>query len=140
MTFQGTILLTLIGLLLLLWVLDLVRRGRLYVGYGVIFVLVTLGIIVLLSVPRLLTFVTHLVGAVFPTSALTLLALCFVVFFLVYILTQVTLTTNQLATLVQELAILRARETAQADARGEGGAAPAAKSPEVVDRVGGTGG
>lgn len=112
MTLQGTILLDLIGLLLLLSVLDLVRRGRLYVGYGIIFVLATLGIIVLLSVPRLLTFVTHLVGAIFPSSALTLLALCFIVFFLVYVLTQVTLTSNRLATLVQELAILRAREMA----------------------------
>lgn len=112
MTLQGTILLDLIGLLLLLSVLDLVRRGRLYVGYGIIFVLATLGIIILLSVPRLLTFVTHLVGAIFPSSALTLLALCFIVFFLVYVLTQVTLTSNRLATLVQELAILRAREMA----------------------------
>lgn len=140
MTVQGMILLNLIGLLLLVWVLDLVRRGRLYVGYGVIFVLVTLGILVLLSAPRLLTAVTHLVGAIFPTSALTLLALCFIVFFLVYILTQVTLTTNQLATLVQELAILRAREAAQTLPAREGGCEPAAKGREVAGPVGGVGG
>jgi hypothetical protein len=117
MTFQGTIILDLIGLLLLLWVLNLVRRERLYVGYGVIFVLAILGIIVLLSVPKLLIYVTHLVGAIFPTSALTLLALCFIVFLLVYVLTQVTLTSNRLANLVQELAIRGARETMETDTR-----------------------
>jgi hypothetical protein len=117
MTFQGTIILDLIGLLLLLWVLNLVRRERLYVGYGVIFVLAILGIIVLLSVPKLLIYATHMVGAIFPTSALTLLALCFIVFLLVYVLTQVTLTSNRLANLVQELAIRGARETMETDTR-----------------------
>lgn len=111
MTIQGIVVLDLIGLILLLWVLNLVRRGRLYVGYGIIFVLAIAGIVLLLSIPRMLTAVTHLVGAIFPTSALTLLALCFIVLLLVYILTQVTLVSNRLASLIQELAILRARDS-----------------------------
>ena len=110
MTIQGIVLLDLIGLVLMCWVLNLVRSGRLYVGYGVIFVSSIVGVIILLSVPTLLTRVTHIVGAVFPASALTLLALCFIVFLLVYILTQVTLVANRVALLVQELAILRARD------------------------------
>jgi Uncharacterized conserved protein (DUF2304) len=112
MTGQGIILLDLIGLLLLLWVLNLVRVERLYVGYGVIFILAILGVTLLLSVPRLLASMTHMVGATFPASMLTLLALCFIVFLLVYTLTQVTLVSNRLATLVQELAILRAQAEA----------------------------
>jgi uncharacterized protein DUF2304 len=111
MTIQGIVVLDLIGLILLLWVLNLVRRGRLYVGYGIIFVFAITGIVLLLSIPRMLTAVTHLVGAIFPTSALTLLALCFIVLLLVYILTQVTLVSNRLASLIQELAILRARDS-----------------------------
>jgi len=110
MTIQGILLLDLIGLVLMCWVLNLVRSGRLYVGYGIIFVSSIVGVIILLSVPTLLTRVTHIVGAVFPASALTLLALCFIVFLLVYILTQVTLVANRVALLVQELAILRARD------------------------------
>lgn len=111
MTVQGIIVLSLIGLALMLWVLHLVRRGRLYVGYGVIFVATIIGVLVLLSVPRLLTLVTFLVGAIFPTSALTLLALCFIVLMLVYVLTQVTLVSNRLAVLVQELAIQNAKNS-----------------------------
>lgn len=113
MTVQGIIVLCVIGLVLMLWVMNLVRRGRLYVGYGVIFVATIFGVLVLLAVPKLLTLLTHLVGAIFPTSALTLLALCFIVLMLVYVLTQVTLVSNRLATLVQELAIHDARNASR---------------------------
>lgn len=109
MTLQGILVVNFIGLVLLLWVLNLVRHGRLYVGYGVIFVVAILGAVVLLSVPWLLTAVTHLIGAIFPASALTLLALCFIVLMLLYILTQITIVSNRLSKLVQELAIERAR-------------------------------
>lgn len=124
MTVQGIVVLTLIGLLFLLWILNLVRRDRLYVGYGVMFVLIILGAIVVLAVPALLTFVTHLVGAIFPTSALTLIALCFIVFMLVYILTQVTLLSNRVAAVVQQIAIQQAKEdAANKFVREDGGAA-----------------
>lgn len=80
------------------------------VGYGVIFVFSILGVVLLLSIPKLLISVTHIFGAKFPTSALTLIALCFIVFLLVYILTQVTLVADRLPALIQELAIERAGE------------------------------
>jgi hypothetical protein len=112
MTIQGSIFLILIGLVLSCWVLDLVRRNRLYVGYGLVFIISILGVILLLSLPPLLALVTRLVGAIFPASALTLLALCFIIFMLIYVLTQVTIVSNRLAVLVQELAVQRAKEAA----------------------------
>jgi hypothetical protein len=112
MTLQGILILNLIGLGLLLCVLNLVRHGKLYVGYGVIFVIAILGTMLLLSVHQLLTGVTHLLGAVFPASALTLMALCFLVLMVLYILTQLTQVSNRLARLTQELAIRQAREDA----------------------------
>lgn len=110
MTLQGSIVLIGIGLTLLIWILDLVRRDRLYVGYGVIFIATILGALIVLAVPPLLGWLTRLVGAVFPASALTLLALCFLVFMLVYVLAQVTIVSNRLALVVQELAIRRAKD------------------------------
>ena len=76
MTFQGTIVLLLIGIVLVVWILDLIRRDRLYVGYGVVFSLAIVGVMSVLLVPSVLAVVTRLVGAIFPASALTLLALC----------------------------------------------------------------
>ncbi|MDQ5849148.1 MAG: DUF2304 domain-containing protein [Pseudomonadota bacterium] len=112
MTFQGILVLNLIALVLLLWVLNLVRHGRLYVGYGVIFVAAIMGTMLLLSVPWLQAAVTRVIGAVFPASAFTLLALCFIVLMLLYILTQITIVSDRLSKLVQQLAIERARAEA----------------------------
>src|SRR5262249_11569576 len=108
MTTQGTIVLIAVGLTLLFWILDLVRRDRLYVGYGIILIVAILGVLLVLVVPPLLGWITRLVGALFPASALTLLALCFIVFMLVYILAQISIVSNRLALLVQELAIRQA--------------------------------
>ena len=116
MTLQGILVVNFMALLLLLWVLNLIRHGRLYVGYGVIFVAAILGAVILLSVPSLLAVVTHLIGAIFPASALTLLALCFIVLMLLYILTQITIVSNRLSKLVQQLAIERARSIEERDA------------------------
>ena len=113
MTTQGIIVLDLIGIVLLVWILDLTRRGRLYVGYGALFVVTILSTIVVISVPPVLAAVTRLVGAFFPVSALTLLALGFIVLLLVYILTQLTVISDRLAKLVQELAIQQAKEGKQ---------------------------
>lgn len=113
MTIQGIFVLILIGLALLVWILDLIRRDRLYVGYGIVFIIAILSVILILAIPSLLMTVTHLVGAIFPASALTLLALCFIVFLLVYILSQVTIVSNRLAALVQALAIQQAQESAR---------------------------
>lgn len=110
MTLHGIILLILVGLVLIIWILDLVRRDRLYVGYGAVFIIPIVCIILVLSIPQLLNGITRLIGAIYPASALTLLALCFIVFMLVYILTQVTIVSNRLAVVVQELAIQRAKD------------------------------
>ena len=112
MTVQGIIVLIGIGVTLLIWILDLVRRDRLYVGYGIIFIATILSVLVVLAFPPLLGWLTRLVGAIFPASALTLVALCFIVFMLVYVLAQVTIVSNRLALVVQELAIQRAEKTA----------------------------
>jgi hypothetical protein len=113
MTTQGSIVLIMIGLALVFWILDLVRRDRLYEGYGVALILSILGVIVVLSAPPLLKFITWSVGAIFPASALTLLALGFLFVILIYALTQITIVSNRLATVVQEFAVYQAKETAK---------------------------
>ena len=115
MTTQGIIVLIAVGLTLLVWILDLVRRDRLYVGYGIIFIVTILGALLVLLVPPLLGGMTRLVGALFPASALTLLALCFIVFMLVYVLAQITVVSNRLVIVVQELAIRQAASVSRAE-------------------------
>jgi hypothetical protein len=54
MTAAGIVTGIVIGCALLVWVIDLVRRDRLYAGYGVIFVFGTLAAMTVLIVPALL--------------------------------------------------------------------------------------
>ena len=109
MTLQGIVMLNFIALVLLLWILNLVRKARLYVGYGLMFILILLTVMATISIPGLLAAVTSWVGYLFPTSALTVIALSFLTFLLIYVLTQLTIISNRLATLVQEIAIRNVR-------------------------------
>jgi hypothetical protein len=113
MTVHGTIILLIIGLALLLWILNLVRRDRLYAEYGVFLSLAIAGVMLVVAIPPLLAGVTRMVGAIFPVSALTLLALGFIFVTLVYVLTQVTIVSNRLAAAIQELAVQRTKEDAE---------------------------
>lgn len=104
-----------LGLLTIIWVFRLVRRERLYVGYGVIFVaIIALGSLTL-------TFAVVL-GALHPLSrisqrggALIGLTVVFVVVMLIYILSQLTLLSNRITRLTQELAIRNASSGAESD-------------------------
>ena len=95
----------LLGCVLLVWVVNLIRNGRLYVGYGVIFVLGTLTAIVVLLVPRLLEAVTAASVALVPVPSLSIGAIAIMLFLLVYVFTQITILSNRVMHLTQELAI-----------------------------------
>ena len=110
MTLQGILAINLMTLELLIWILNLIRRARLYVGYGVMFILILLSIMAIVSIPGLLSVASQLVSVVFPSSATLLIALSFIAFLFIYILTQLTIISDRVATLVQELAIRNAKD------------------------------
>jgi hypothetical protein len=112
MNLRSIVLLDLIGLLLVLWTFHLVRVRRLYAGYGVIFSATTAITMVMISVPGVQAVVTTAVGATYPASALTLLALGFIILTLLYAFTQLTILSDRLADVVQLLAIRDAERAA----------------------------
>jgi len=105
MTPAGVIVGAVMGCLLLIWVINLIRNGRLYVGYGVIFVLGTLTAIVVLLAPRLLEAVTAASVALVPVPSIGVGAIAIMLFLLVYVFTQITILSNRVMHLTQELAI-----------------------------------
>jgi hypothetical protein len=115
MTTAGIVAGTLIGCVLLAWVVNLIRRDRLYVGFGVIFVFGTLVAIGVLLTPPLLRAVTALSVALLPVPALSLIAIVIMLFLLVYVFTQITVLSNRVMRLTQELAIRGARKQGAAD-------------------------
>lgn len=98
------------GLLLIAWMLNMIRRDRLYVGYAAIFVLVTVAGLLVLSVPALRVRVNRLGTLLTSAAGLVVLALAFVLVMLIYILGQLTQLSNRVTSLAQELAIRRASD------------------------------
>ena len=97
------------GLLLLAWLLNLIRVGRLYVGYGALFVLLVLFVMGIVSVRPAVTALDAAAGSLFPNGRLLTVAVGGIFLLVVYVLSQVTIVANRLATLVQELAIERSQ-------------------------------
>ena len=129
MTWAGVIAVDLATLALLLWVLNLVRLGRLYVGYGVLIVLVLVTIGVTISLPPLGAIARQVLGTFFLTqeAGVAALGLGFLLIMLVYVLSQITTIANRLATLVQELAIEHARQNDSSSSAGTETGRPDAK-------------
>jgi hypothetical protein len=117
MTLAGIVLGLSIGIVLLLWVVNLIRQDRLYVGYGVIFVFGTLAAMIVLAVPPLLGTVTRASAALLPVAALSIVPLVIFTFLMVYIFAQISILSNRVMRLTQELAIRNAREDADLDPR-----------------------
>jgi hypothetical protein len=116
-----------IGGALVVWIFNLVRRARLYVGYGVIFGVAITTAAVVVGLPPVLgagaVLQAHIEGFIVGASA-------FVVVILVYTLSQVTLWSNRLTALTQELAIRQAeRPTGHDPARARRSEPPRAGGP-----------
>jgi Uncharacterized conserved protein (DUF2304) len=105
MTLQGILLIDLLGLGFILLIINFVRTHRLYVGFGVIWLLAVTALMAMISIPPLLTFVTLAVGARFPASALSLLAFVFIFGILILFSVQFSVLSSRQIQLIQSLAI-----------------------------------
>jgi hypothetical protein len=104
--------------LLLLLVLELVRRRRLLERYALVWMAVT-GLLILLALwDGLLTSVASVIGISYPPSALFLIAFGFVILLLLHFSVAVSRLTDQSKVLAQELALLdeRVRRQEERDA------------------------
>jgi hypothetical protein len=110
MTAAGIVAGTIIGMALLLWVVNLVRQDRLYAGYGVIFVFGTIAAMAILVVPPLLRLATAASVALLPVPSLSLIAVVILTFLMVYVFIQITVLSNRVMRLTQELAIRNAQQ------------------------------
>jgi hypothetical protein len=117
MTGAGVLLGAAIGIALLLWVANLIRHDRLYIGYGVIFVVGTLAATIVLIVPSLLDAVTRGSVALLPVASLSIVPLALFTFLMVYVFAQITILANRVTRLTQELAIRNARQESDVEAR-----------------------
>ncbi len=115
MTAQGMVVIDILGLMLLVLILNLVRTGKLHAGYAALWLVSTAGLLLIVSVPTLLSLVTQLVGAVFPVSALTLLAFVFVFLVLIFFSVRLSALSARQVELIQSLGLRELLEKEEAD-------------------------
>ncbi len=121
MSTQGIVLIDIVGLGLAIVIVNLVRTHRLHVGYGVIWLLAVLGLMVMVTFTPLMMFVTRAVGATYPASAMSLLAFVFIIAMLIFFSVQLSQLWARQVDLAQSLALsellsLEAQQPAQVTA------------------------
>lgn len=110
MSLQGILLIDGLGLALILLLVNLVRTKRLYVSYAIIWILAVVGLMVIVSVPSLLYVLPELVGAVYPASALSLLAFLFIFVVLIFMSVKFSTLSARQVQLIQQMALQAAEE------------------------------
>lgn len=98
---------------LLAFILHLVRTQKLHVGYGVLWLLSLTVLMITVSFPPVLFFVTEAVGVIFPVSALSVIAFIFIFLVLVFISIKLTALSNRQIELIQNLALREAEDEEQ---------------------------
>ena len=94
------------SLLVLLFVLELVRRRRLKEEYSLLWVLTAVGLIVLATWYGLLVKITNLIGGVAPSSTLFFFGLIFTFTLLLHFSVRVSMLERRITALVQELGLM----------------------------------
>ena len=106
MSLQGILVVDVLGLLFVVWIVNLVRTGRLHAGYAVLWLVASGSVILLVSIPPLLGLVTRAVGALFPASALSLFAFVFVFAMLILFSVRLSRLSERQARLAETIGLL----------------------------------
>ena len=96
------------SLVLLVFIVELVRRRRLKEEYSVLWMLTAATLLLMSIVPSLLTSLTTAIGAVFAASTLFFIALVFVMLMLLHFSVRISNLERSFTALVQELGLMTA--------------------------------
>jgi len=108
-TLAGIIVFDLVGAVVTFWIIHAIRIGRLYVGYGVIFVALIALAAAVASIPPLGDWLRAGLHALYPSGDLIDIVVVVLFLMLIYVSYQLSRIAEKLATVVRELAIERER-------------------------------
>lgn len=109
MSWRGRVILIVIAIAMIVLVLDLLRRRRLGELASLWWINMSVMVIVLMSSTDLMTWLTHFLGAEYPASALTMVALALVIAFLLFFSITLWSLSRRMVALTQALALLEER-------------------------------
>ena len=102
---QGKMIILFLGIVFIGYIFYLLKNRKISDTLGLIWLVVSLGMVLVVLNNSVLLFTTHLLGAKYPASALTLLGLLFIMSLLLYFTLKITRITQELRSLVQRLAM-----------------------------------
>ena len=105
MSVRGQLFIVTISVLLIIYVLDALRRKKINEEYCLWWICIMIATDLLVLNPRLLLKITHLIGALVPISTLTLFALVFIIAILIYFSMKISILTNQVRSLIQTVSL-----------------------------------
>jgi hypothetical protein len=105
MSIQGIIFIDLLGVAFMMLILNLVRTKRLHIAYATIWFLAVLALMVMVSIPPLLYLLPRLMGAIYPASAISLLAFVFIFLVLIFFSMQLSAISARQVAIIQALAL-----------------------------------
>lgn len=108
-----------IAVLFGIFTFDLLRRRRMNVEYGLLWLLLAAGVLVVVGWKGLLFRVTFWMGARQPASILTLLSLAFIFFFLAFLTVQLSTMSSRIRRLTQVVALLEHEVREMKEKQGE---------------------
>jgi len=114
MSLQGIVLIDLMGFVFILLLINLVRTNKLHVGFAAIWLTAVSALILLRSTPPLLELATRSVGAIYPASALSLMAFVLIFTMLIAFSVQLSAISSKQIEIIQALAL---RELLEQDRR-----------------------
>jgi hypothetical protein len=105
MTVLGSLVIGLGSFLVVLWILHLVRKGNLYVGYAIVLLALTVATAVVTTVSPVRALAGRVLSSLFPAEPIAVLGLGGMTLLLIYVLHQLSVLADRVARLTQELAL-----------------------------------
>lgn len=102
---RGKLLLAALGIIFILFLFSLLKKRRITESFALVWLAVSIGMIIVISSDIVLIAVTHAVGATYPASALTMIALLFIFSILLYFTLKLSTLTQKQREVIQELCI-----------------------------------
>jgi hypothetical protein len=106
MSTQGVILIDIMAFGFIILILHLIRRKYLNIGFALIWLIAVVGFMLLVTLTPIRDLVTVAVGAIYPASAISLLAFVFIFIILIYFSVQISILSNRQVELIQTIAMM----------------------------------
>ncbi len=102
---QGKLIILAAGIIFIIFIFYLLKSRKISDSLGLVWLTVSIGMVLVMSSNTVLLFVTHILGAQYPASALTMIGLFFIMSLLLYFTLKLTKLNQDLRAFVQQMAM-----------------------------------